>query len=187
MTITPSDSGASATEGLLAPPGERHNIGHFAPLLLGMKWITSLHRTHLLLCPIKTRLALLRCTLIIIPIITLISGCATGSAIVTGTKHPPISPDAVHLYSRPPETKHEEIALISANSYWSWAWNEQTKMDTATRDLRSKAANLGANGIILNGIRSEPISTAGMNVGGGFYGSSINSMRTIDGMAIYVP
>jgi hypothetical protein len=31
VTITPSDSGASATEELLAPPRERHNIGQFAP------------------------------------------------------------------------------------------------------------------------------------------------------------
>jgi hypothetical protein len=113
------------------------------------------------------------------------TGCATGSAIVTGQKRPPINPDQVRLYTSPPEKKYEEIGLVSANSYWSWAWNEQAKMDTATREIRSKAAKLGANGIILKGVGSEAISAAGMHLGGGLYGGSINNMKTIDGIAIY--
>lgn len=115
------------------------------------------------------------------------TGCATGSAIVTGQKRPPINPDLVRLYTSPPEKKYEEIGLVSANSYWSWAWNEQAKMDTATREIRSKAAKLGANGIILKGVGSEAMSAAGMHLGGGLYGGSINNMKTIDGVAIYVP
>jgi hypothetical protein len=117
----------------------------------------------------------------------LASGCATGSAVVTGLKRPPISPDSVRLYSSPPQHPYEEIAIISANSYWSWAWNEQAKMDTATRELREKAAKLGANGIILKSLGSEAITGAGMSFGNGLYGGSINNMRTIDGVAIFIP
>lgn len=117
----------------------------------------------------------------------LASGCATGSAVVTGQKRPPISPDSVRLYSSPPQQPYEEVGIISANSYWSWAWNEQAKMDTATREIRVKAAKLGANGIILKSLGSEPITAAGMNFGSGLYGGSINSMRIIDGIAIYLP
>ena len=117
----------------------------------------------------------------------LAAGCATGSAVVTGQKRPPISPDSVRLYSSPPQQQYEEIGIISANSYWSWAWNEQAKMDTATREIRVKAAKLGANGIILKSLGSEPITAAGMSLGSGLYGGSINSMRTMDGIAIYVP
>jgi hypothetical protein len=116
-----------------------------------------------------------------------VAGCATGSAVVTGQKRPPISPDSVRLYSSPPQQPYEEVGIISANSYWSWAWNEQAKMDTATREIRAKAAKLGANGIILKSLGSEAITATGMNLGSGLYGGSINSMRTIDGIAIYLP
>jgi hypothetical protein len=117
----------------------------------------------------------------------LATGCSTGSAVITGQKRPPISPESVHLYSSPPQQPYEEIGIISANSYWSWAWNEQAKMDTATREIRVKAAKLGANGIILKSLGSEPITGAGMSLGSGLYGGSINSMRTMDGIAIYIP
>lgn len=117
----------------------------------------------------------------------LAAGCATGSIVVTGQKRPPISPSLVRLYSSPPQQPYEEIGVISANSYWSWAWNEQAKMDTATREIRAKAAKLGANGIILKSLGSAPITAAGMDLGSGLYGGSINSMRTMDGIAIYVP
>jgi len=60
-------------------------------------------------------------------------------------------------------------------------------MDTATREIRAKAAKLGANGIILKSLGSEAITATGMNLGSGLYGGSINSMRTIDGIAIYLP
>jgi len=115
------------------------------------------------------------------------AGCATGSAVVTGQKRPPISPDSVRLYSSPPQQQYEEIGIISANSYWSWAWNDQAKMDTATREMRAKAAKLGANGIIFKSLGSEAISAAGMSLGSGLYGGTINSMRTMDGIAIYLP
>lgn len=117
----------------------------------------------------------------------IVAGCATGSAVVTGRKRAPISPDSVRLYSSPPQQPYEEIGIISSNSYWSWAWNEQAKMDTATREIRAKAANLGANGIIIKSVGSEDISAAGMNLGSGLYSETIESMRTMDGIAIYVP
>jgi len=132
-------------------------------------------------------LSVLRTTFVLFSAATFLPGCATGSAIITGQKRPAIHPDAVRLYSSPPAKKYEEIGLVSANSYWSWAWNEQAKMDTATREIRLKAAELGANGIILKGLGSEAISAAGMHLGGGLYGGSINNMKTIDGIAIYVP
>jgi hypothetical protein len=114
-----------------------------------------------------------------------ISGCATGAALVTGVKRPPIDPNQVRIYSSPPP-KFEEVAVISANSYWSWAWTEQAKLDTATRELRSKAAKLGANGVIVKNLGSAPI-TAGGYAYGAFGAASINNMATIDGVAIYVP
>jgi len=122
---------------------------------------------------------------------SLLNSCATGSSILTGVKRPPTDPAKVRFYSSPPNIPYEEVAIIAANSYWSWAWNEQAKMETATREIRTKAAKLGANGIIIKNLGSESITSGGMGMamGGGLYGggSLINNMRTIDGVAIYVP
>ena len=115
-----------------------------------------------------------------------VGGCATGSAIITGQQRPPISPNQVRIYSTPPQKPYEEIAIVSANSYYSWAWNEQAKMNTVTREMRAKAAKLGANGVIVKSLGSEASGAATMNFGSGFYGTSINNIKTIDGVAIYV-
>ena len=118
------------------------------------------------------------------------SGCATGAALVTGVKRPPINPNEVRIYSEPP-ANYEEVAIISAHSYWSWAWTEQSKMDTASRELRAKAAKLGANGVIVKNLGNAATSAGGFGtgVGGGFAlgAASINNMTTLDGVAIFVP
>jgi hypothetical protein len=119
----------------------------------------------------------------------MLAGCATGAALVTGVKRPPIDPGQVRIYSAPPP-KYEEVAIISANSYWSWAWNEQAKMDTATRELRVKAAKLGANGVVVKNLGNAAISAGGLGTGAGALAlgaASINNMTTLDGVAIYVP
>ena len=118
------------------------------------------------------------------------SGCATGAALVTGVKRPPINPNDVRIYSEPP-ANYEEVAISSANSYWSWAWTEQSKMDTASRELRTKAAKLGANGVIVKNLGNAATSVGGFGTGvGGGFGlgtASINNMTTLDGVAIFVP
>lgn len=115
----------------------------------------------------------------------LLGGCATGAAIVTGKVRPPISPEQVRMYSSPPPV-YEEVALVSANSYWSWGWNEQAKLDTANREIRAKAANLGANGVLIRNIGTAPTSIGGIS-DGGYSGGSITNMTTLDGIAIFVP
>ena len=129
----------------------------------------------------RSALLLLAVAIVASPIL---SGCATGAALVTGTRRAPIDPSQVRIYSSPPP-KFEEVAVISANSYWSWAWNEQAKLDTATRELRNKAAKLGANGVIVKNLGSAPITAGGVGYGA-FGAASINSMATIEGTAIYV-
>jgi hypothetical protein len=139
---------------------------------------------------LRSSMKLLILLVVSLPTAFCLSGCATGAALVTGVKRPPISPDLVRIYSAPP-AKYEEVAIISANSYWSWAWTEQSKMDTASRELRTKAAKLGANGVIVKNLGTAATSAGGMGtgVGGGFAlgAASINNMTTLDGVAIYVP
>jgi hypothetical protein len=124
---------------------------------------------------------------ILILLVGLLAGCATGSAVITGQQRPPIPIEDVRLFSSPPSEPYEEIGLITANSFWSWGWNEQAEMDTATRELKAKAAKIGANGVILRNLGWRPTSNTGVVLGGGIYSGSTDTMRTIDGVAIYLP
>lgn len=77
----------------------------------------------------------------------MIAACASGSAIVTGTKRNPIAPDQVTLYlDRPAD--FNVIGIVSASS--PGGWTEQGSMDYAVAELKKQAAKLGANGVLLD-------------------------------------
>lgn len=42
-----------------------------------------------------------------------LTACASGSVIVTGTKRPPVAPETVKLYTTPPKS-FVEIAIVKA-------------------------------------------------------------------------
>jgi hypothetical protein len=75
-----------------------------------------------------------------------LAACATGSAIVTGTKRPPLDPSQVKLYAEPP-AKYEAIGVVSAAS--GAGFTAQGSEDYAVHELKNQAAKLGANGILL--------------------------------------
>ena len=83
-----------------------------------------------------------------------IAGCAASSHIVTGQKRPAIDPAQVKLYSQPP-AKFEEVAIIEASSRNSWAVGDQGKVDVVIERLKEEAAQLGANGVLLQMTGSE--------------------------------
>jgi hypothetical protein len=95
-----------------------------------------------------------------------LTACASGSAIVTGTKRPPIAVESVKLYPDPP-ADFEVIGVISAIS--GAGLTEQGSVDYAVAELKHQAAMLGANGILI-------VSTGG----GGGHG------KTVEGKAIFV-
>ena len=75
-----------------------------------------------------------------------LAGCATGSAIVTGTPQAPISAEQVTLYLDPPP-EFESIGLLSASSPMSFSKQETVNM--AVKELKAQAAKIGANGVLL--------------------------------------
>jgi hypothetical protein len=103
-----------------------------------------------------------------------LAGCASGSAIVTGTKRSPLTPEQVVLYLEPP-SKFEVIGLVTAPS--DAGWTEQGSVDYAVRELKIQAARLGANGLILS-----PTVGSETNV----IGSIATTSKTVQGKAIYV-
>ena len=89
-------------------------------------------------------------TAITLVALALLSGCAitNETALVTGRVRPSISPDQVVIYTAPPR-RYEEIAIISAGAAHDFM-QKQALLDTAVQNAKRKAAQLGANGILLD-------------------------------------
>ena len=110
-----------------------------------------------------------------------VAGCVTTNATMLGTAtitRPVINMAAVKLYRTADQVpgNYEEIALL--HSKGSWSTTDEPQM---YESMRQKAAELGANGVILDAI-SEP--SAGAKVASVFLGVSAD--RTGKAVAIYV-
>ncbi|MCL2028598.1 MAG: hypothetical protein FWG79_08975 [Bacteroidales bacterium] len=101
------------------------------------------------------------------------------SIIMTGTVRPEISSEEVKIYGDPP-AKYETIGMIEA-SYHVWHWlTRQETQDIVVNELKSQAAKMGANGLIIIGMgRSDAASGSGGSVGS-------STVITTQGRAIHV-
>lgn len=124
-----------------------------------------------------------------------LTACASGSHVVTGVPRPAIDPAFVKVYSQAPSQPYEVIASLQASS--SRGLSQQGRMDSAVASLKSEAAKLGANGVIIHnypndsGGVSTHISTGISGGSRGIYtgvgtGFTINP-ASLKGTAIYVP
>jgi len=84
-------------------------------------------------------------TLLAVATAALVAGCATGSSIVTGATRPPVPVESVEVYLEPP-ADYEVIGIVKASS--DAGWTEQGSVNYAIKELKSRAAKLGANGVI---------------------------------------
>ena len=140
--------------------------------------------------------AVFKSSLLALVAVLAISGCAT-SHVMVGQARPPITPDQVRIYLRPPASKYEEIALLDTSSKGAFAFSAQGKTDAVMERLKGEAAKLGANGILLEGVGDQ----AGGSVGTGFANATasghsatafgIGNSATVyhkkgNGLAIYV-
>ena len=122
----------------------------------------------------------------------LLTACAT-SHVMLGKARPPISPDQVQIYDHPPPGPYQEIARLDTSSQGSFSFTAQGKTDAIIRRLKSEAAKLGANGVLLEGIADQVSGSIGTGAGAGSYsggggvGISAGLSRKIGGgLAIYV-
>ncbi len=118
--------------------------------------------------------------------VCLLAGCADNSAIITGQVRPATTPDKVQVYLQPPARKYDTIGLVTASSKGKLAVSRQKKTDVAMRILKEKAAEIGANGVILQsqGMNSE--GAVGTASGGVFVAGGITYVE-LSGTAIFVP
>lgn len=114
--------------------------------------------------------------------LVLLFGCATGSSIITGTKRPAINPSEVTIYLDPP-AEYESIGIIEVSS--EVGFSRQKAQDRAMEALKSRAAKVGANGVLLTNTGSQSVGTAGYYSNGIYYGVSTDKILA-QGRAIYV-
>lgn len=120
-----------------------------------------------------------------------------SSHVIVGTVRAPISPDQVKIYLHPP-AKFEEVAILDSSSKGSWAITAQGKTNKVIERLKSEAAKLGANGLLLQNIGDQQVGTVGSGfasasasgntaTGFGFGSSAAIFQKNGSGLAIYVP
>jgi len=111
-------------------------------------------------------------------------GCAASvGTIVTGKTRPPIDPSSVKLYSSPPR-QFEDVALVSGRA--GSGWTAQGQVDNAVAGLKKNAAQLGANGVLIETAGSQSAGAVAIpNGNGGFVLAPIES-QVVKGRAIYV-
>ncbi len=76
----------------------------------------------------------------------ILSGCTTGSTIVTGNIRPEILPTEVQIFTEAP-ADYEVIGMIDAAT--EVAFSSQTAQDRTIKKLKDQAAKLGANGVLI--------------------------------------
>lgn len=120
-------------------------------------------------------------------IILIITGCTSGSALVTGEKRVSIDPSLVKIYRTPPKSKFKHIGIVKSEAVEMLS--EQEALNRAEKELKIQAAKIGANGIILLGVGERHDSYTGYNpspYGGGHFYSGTDEYQTLQGDAIYI-
>jgi len=91
-----------------------------------------------------------------------LAACAT-SHVMIGQARPPISPEEVQVYTRPPTVPYEEIARLQTSSSGSFSFTAQGKTDAVIKRLKTEAAKLGANGVLLEGMSDRASGSIGIH------------------------
>jgi hypothetical protein len=126
-----------------------------------------------------------------------VAACASSAPVIVGQVRPAIPIDQVKVYSHPPPA-FEEIATLNASSRKAFSPGGPQQIDKVVEQLKQQAAQLGANGIILEGFSDTQSASVGTgassqsysrnsSVGLGVGGSFGIFKKTGRGRAIFVP
>lgn len=110
-------------------------------------------------------------TITVIFLSVILSGCVTGSSIIAGKVRPTINPNEITLYIDSP-IQYETIGIVEASG--EVISSKQSIQNKVINELKSQAAKLGANGVLLTNTSVQ--SSKGLG----------GEMVTAQGKAIYV-
>lgn len=131
-----------------------------------------------------------------IALMPMLAGCATSSRTLTGVPRPALSPAEVRVYTQAPQS-FEEIAVLGASRKSVTTAGGERAIEKMIETMRLQAAELGANGVLLENLSdSDPLSlgtgvgtqtythNASIDLGvGGFVGVVT---KTVQARAIFV-
>lgn len=127
--------------------------------------------------------------------VAVLAGCTLtrGSHLVIGNTRPAINPADVTIYTELPAS-YQKIAMVSADARNDFA-SQQNLSDNAIERLKKEAAEVGANGILLNGFGNYVVGSSGVvnvlqtspNTAFGIGAMNTRTGKEAQGLAIYVP
>jgi hypothetical protein len=101
--------------------------------------------------------------------------CATSSQVLTGVPRSPILPGAVKVYTQAPRS-FEEIAVLNASRKSVSSAGGERAIAKMIATMRTQAAQLGANGLLLDNFSDSGPFAIGTGIGSQTYthNASIN-------------
>lgn len=125
-------------------------------------------------------------------LVAALAGCASASRVMISDARPAIPVEQVRVYSQPPAGRYVEIALLDASS--GFTYGAQARNDAVIAKLRTEAASLGANGVVIQEVGEYSggsglgigVGGGGRNVGGGVSVGVSPPKRVARAVAIWV-
>jgi hypothetical protein len=126
-----------------------------------------------------------------------ICGCAPAKPLLVGPARAPIPVEQVVIYQQPPPNS-TDVAVLKASSHSVFTPGGPAATDTVVQRLKVRAAQLGANGLVLQGFSDAQTASLGTGVGSESYsrssavgvgasGSFGIFKKTGEALAIFVP
>jgi hypothetical protein len=126
-----------------------------------------------------------------------ICGCAPAAPVLVGPARAPIPVEQVVIYQQPPPNS-TDVAILKATSHSVFSPGGPGATDTVVQRLKVRAAQLGANGLVLQGFSDAQTASLGTGVGSESYsrssavgvgasGSFGIFKKTGEALAIFVP
>jgi hypothetical protein len=106
--------------------------------------------------------------IVAISLMALVAACATSSQMLTGSPRAPIAPSDVRVYTQAPQS-FEEIAVLSASRKSVSAAGGERAIEKMIETMKVQAAQLGANGLLLEDFADSNSFSLGTGVGSETY------------------
>jgi hypothetical protein len=103
-----------------------------------------------------------------IALIPVLAACATSSRKLTGSPRPPLSPTEVRVYTQAPRS-FEEIAVLGASRNSVSTAGGVRAIEKMIETMKSQAAELGANGLLLEDLSDSRAVALGTGAGSQTY------------------
>ena len=134
---------------------------------------------------------------LVVAVCVSISGCAPAPPKLAGPARAPIPVEQVMIYDVPPANA-QDVAILHASSHSVFSPGGPSATDKVVQRLKVQAAQLGDNGVVLQGFSDRQTASLGTGVGSESYGRSTAVgvgasgsfgvfKKTGEALAIFVP